>query len=169
LGQLAHADGGPLSVPPATFPTLTGVTFSTVSFEANGRSESLKLPSIIDIVRKSLSYERTHRLYHTNELNISVSIHKTAYTEAFFSCRAACMCEAAPYSSHIKAQLLSETTSHSSLFFRFGNAASIHSTSSCGVISPREHASRFCNASYRQRLKSASLICRTLTRAEYLL
>ena len=88
MGQLAHADGGPLSAPPATFPTLTGVTFSTVSFEANGRSDSLKLPSIIDIVRKSLSYERTHRPYHTNELNISMSIHKTAYTEAFFSCRA---------------------------------------------------------------------------------
>ena len=74
-----------------------------------------------------------------------------------------------PYSSHIKTQLLSETTNHFSLFFRFGNAASIQSTSSSGVISPREHASRFCIASYRQRLKSASLICRTLTRAEYLL
>ena len=58
---------------------------------------------------------------------------------------------------------------HSPFFFRFGNAPSIHYVNSSGVISPREQASRFCMASYRQRLKSASLICRTLTRAEYLL
>ena len=79
MGQLAHADGGPLSAPPATFPTLTGVTFSTVSFEANGRSESLKLPSIIDIadreghVQRAVidGFRRCRRIVRPDGLNVA--------------------------------------------------------------------------------------------------